>query len=381
MRPLLALCVVVTLSLFACGGDATRGDQILFVASGDDDALDVFLTQADGRWIKNLTDHPASDFGATWSPDGRTIAFFSTRDEDVPSAAFADLYVMDADGSNVERVAEIKTVSRSGLSVASWNSDGHRLLYAEGYDLRITDVDGVVYDPNVESRFTHAWSPDGEQIVFFGVGDQTRDDVAHWSIHPYTLEAQRLFSPIREREPCGEDPRLLRTDEDRMKLAARLALSRPNGSINYDIQFSPATGDALYWLEVCRDGVINYELALRDRDFDDERMLTEDPEDEFIARWSPDGTRIAYVREPVNGPPSIWAMNADGTDKTLLAEDAGQFSWSPDGSRIAFVGTKEPGSYTLDDFAIFTVNADGTDRQLIVDGLGLIWTLEWSPVR
>jgi len=379
MRLLLALCVAATLLLVACGGGSSGG-EILFVATGNDGNLDVFLTQADGRWIKNLTDHPEHDFGATWSPDGTKIAFFSTRDEEVQSTALADLYVMDADGGNVERVAEIEAISLSGLPAVSWNSDGRRLLYLEGNELRITDVNGVVYDPDVESRFTLAWSPDGERIVFLGRRDERPDEFAFWSIHPYALEAQRLFSPVRE-QPCSHDPRVTRTDEDRMRLAARLALSRPNGRISYDIQFSPADGDALYWLEICRDGVINYELALRDREFVDERLLTEDPEDEFIARWSPDGTKIAYVREPLDEPPSIWVMNPDGANKTLVAEEAGQFSWSPDGSRIAFVGTTTPGSYTRDDFALFTVNVDGTDRRLIADGLGLIRTLEWSPVE
>ena len=48
--------------------------------------------------------------------------------------------------------------------------------------------------------------------------------------------------------------------------------------------------------------------------------------------WSPDGTRIAFVRE------GIATMKPDGSDVQLLTSDNsdGQPSWSPDGTRIAF---------------------------------------------
>lgn len=51
--------------------------------------------------------------------------------------------------------------------------------------------------------------------------------------------------------------------------------------------------------------------------------------------WSPDGHRIAYLRE---GASDLWAMRADGSKNAMVGnwEAADPFSWSPDGTAIAF---------------------------------------------
>lgn len=53
-------------------------------------------------------------------------------------------------------------------------------------------------------------------------------------------------------------------------------------------------------------------------------------------RWSPDGTRIAYLRRD-NGRTSAWIVGADGSDPhraVTLAEDIDQVNWSRDGQRL-----------------------------------------------
>ena len=57
------------------------------------------------------------------------------------------------------------------------------------------------------------------------------------------------------------------------------------------------------------------------------------------ARWSPDGTRIAYVAES-DGKPQIFVrwMDAEGavSQITRLTEAPGALAWSPDGKWLSF---------------------------------------------
>jgi len=68
------------------------------------------LTNGNGKFVSH---HPA------WSPDGKKIAFASNRD------GFSEIYIMDSDGKNVERV----THNRWTDTNPAWSPDGTKLVY------------------------------------------------------------------------------------------------------------------------------------------------------------------------------------------------------------------------------------------------------------
>ena len=69
-------------------------------------------------------------------------------------------------------------------------------------------------------------------------------------------------------------------------------------------------------------------------------------------RWSPDGTRIAFIAPDRPGKSAIWTTPAAGGTPTrvcpydrgnaFLSKAGNMLSWSPDGTRLAFAGTLEP---------------------------------------
>ena len=104
--------------------------------------------------------------------------------------------------------------------------------------------------------------------------------------------------------------------------------------------------------------------------------------------WSPDGSRIAFIRETLQGQPTppdsnLWLINADGKNRHKVALAVPRVTapqWSPDGSAIALMsdllidGTPDPVSVQN----VYTVKPDGTGlRQLTTDGHS-IWP-EWTP--
>jgi TolB protein len=137
--------------------DSTRG-----VNENDE----IYVMNVDGSGKTNLTNDPANDWGPAWSPDGRQIAFSSMR----ASGFLPQLFVMDADGGNVQQLTE-----REG-EYPSWSPDGSRIVFmsqepagANNYEIYVINSDG-----SGATRLTNqsgsdgwpVWSPDGTTIAF-----------------------------------------------------------------------------------------------------------------------------------------------------------------------------------------------------------------------
>ena len=82
-------------------GQAVSNGKIAFVSQRDGND-EIYTMNADGSNVQRLTSDPIgspnSDLSPTWSPDGTRIAFVSNRDGNY------EIYVMNADGSNQQRL-------------------------------------------------------------------------------------------------------------------------------------------------------------------------------------------------------------------------------------------------------------------------------------
>src|SRR5262245_50778600 len=116
--------------------------------------------------LVNLTNHPAFDHSPAWSPDGARIVFQSDRD------GAEELYVVNADGSNVVRLTYGVGVYNGGHP--TWSPDGRRIAFTcDGIgnsDICAINADGTGFtrlasDPNSHD-YDPDWSPDGARIAF-----------------------------------------------------------------------------------------------------------------------------------------------------------------------------------------------------------------------
>jgi dipeptidyl aminopeptidase/acylaminoacyl peptidase len=76
------------------------------------------------------------------------------------------------------------------------------------------------------------------------------------------------------------------------------------------------------------------------------RALTQDREDVSSPRWSPDGTRLAFLaKDAKTKQDQIFVMPLAGGDAqriTNAKQGIDEFTWSPDGSRIAYITQDQP---------------------------------------
>jgi TolB protein len=108
------------------------------------------------------------------------------------------------------------------------------------------------------------------------------------------------------------------------------------------------------------------------------RRLTDGPD--AFPEWSPEGTRIAFVRggyaEPTDDDPSpeyanrnVWVANSDGSGLRQVSDGRwhGSADWSPDGQRLV----------TDSDSGVVELGVDRSDRRVLLEGE--YGGQSWSP--
>ncbi len=141
MQRAVFLLVLFLLSIVVGQVTALNG-KIVFETTRDGNA-EIYVMDANGGNLRNLTQHPARDFRADWSPDGKQIAFISNRSKN-PEILVGDddIYVMDADGSNVRNLTQHPGLDGS----PDWSPDGKQILFLSnrdgGINTYVMDADG-----------------------------------------------------------------------------------------------------------------------------------------------------------------------------------------------------------------------------------------------
>jgi dipeptidyl aminopeptidase/acylaminoacyl peptidase len=286
----------------------------------------IWLARVDGSEEPvQFTAGAKRDTSPRWSPDGRRLAFASSRGgEEKDKKAPANLYVIPAQGGEPRKLTDLK----ESVEAIAWSPDSRRLAFTarvrdEAYDeeddrkrkprrftrvfhkldsvgwtgdrrthIFVVDADGSGEARQVtDGDFEHgnpAWTADGKQLVFNGL----RDD--NWD----TTLINRLYVVDAD----GGEPRAITGDEGSYEMPA----PAPDGA-RLAFRFEPEDGT---YPHHSRIGVMNL-------DGSDRKILTESLDlqtapypDYREPVW--DGERIVFNVED-GGNVHVYAVAADGS--------------------------------------------------------------------
>jgi TolB protein len=190
------------------------GDKLAFESNradpdpDDSNAInDIFTMNPDGSGIVKLTHSEDLSETAGWSPDGSKIAFGSDRRN---GALRGEIYVMDADGSNVRRVTTLPEKAEFDYA-PQFSPDGRRLVFtryitedipirAALFTVRVADGGGLKQlTPWGDGAGDAHWSPDGTKIVF----EASPDASSHGDIFTIDADDGQHFTNLTDNERGG----------------------------------------------------------------------------------------------------------------------------------------------------------------------------------
>lgn len=283
-----SLAAVVGVALVAAALAApvpvAKKNQWAFASDGH-----IYLFTEGDKEPKKLTDGESVNSKPAWSPDGKRIAFCSSRGDTV------HICTMDADGKNRKQITQ-GDVNRRGdfyCDLPNWHPNGKSIIFAQnfadnsgGYNCEICVVnasDGS--DLRVLSSSYDdcpCYSPDGKSIGFLSYRG---------------ANIPRLFTMDSD----GKDATNL-SDERACLMCGRPSWSPDGKVIAFGIEANGAT-----------------EIHVIRADGTGLKALTKFGRCAAWPSWSPDGKQIAFVL--CEWPPSIgdkhalWVMDADGKNQ------------------------------------------------------------------
>jgi len=266
-----------------------------------------FTDPVTGRRIARLTHSPFNDKHAyydisPWSPDGSLIAFSSA----LPGERASVLNIMDADGTNIRKLAD-------------------------------------AYGFGMHTGTFNAWAPDGESIYFNTSWTDEAGERRSGVARVWLADRRVEHYDARMRQVSWANGRLLWMENSTADGAPERGLysAEPDGA---DVKL------------LCRTADIEALSPTRAMHGDCATLgLTN-------CKWSPDGNRVmvVLVGYDANGAQlvkEIYIANADGTDLHFVMTFAHHHIWHPNSQQV--IGNCADGLYI--------VNADGTGQRKLSD--------------
>ncbi len=314
-----------TIAFSATFGLESRTGSIVGQA---DSAANIWRMNADGTGLMALTHYSARYAGANgpkWSPDGSKIAFLSNGNLDGSDAAGINnplnVWLMNADGSGRVPLTHVTGVGVYAEHV-DWSLDGSKIVFSSS--LMLDGSNGV--NPTV-----NIW-----RINSHGTG-----------LVPLT----RLTAPLAQ----SSEPQWSPDGNEIVFASTRTLDGNDMGAGFWNIWKMNADGSSAVPLTTWRDAASS-----------------------GSPRWSPDGTKIAYL-----APDGIRKMKPDGSSSTLVTGGIDP-EWSPDDRRLAFI-TRERLDGSFDQLApsnIWVVHVDGSGREPLTKATAYYadnYPSRWSP--
>jgi TolB protein len=143
---------------------SSDGKRIAYCRRGQFGGSDVVVVDTDGKNAETIGDGDAWD--PAFSPDGKKIAFVSNR-----AGGGFKLHAMDADGKNVSLLVD--QGNNIGFAYPAWSPDGKRIAFGHlvkgQLELHAADADGKNLTPLTDfggMSVYPSWTADGKKIAF-----------------------------------------------------------------------------------------------------------------------------------------------------------------------------------------------------------------------